>query len=78
MKRLHKEEKCPLCGGARAVGKTTYSADLGYTVIVVRNVPAMICEQCGEEWIADDVAGRLEEITEEARRKKHQVEVLAF
>ena len=44
-------ECCPLCGGRKQPGKTTYSVDLGSGVILVRNVPATICVQCGEAWI---------------------------
>ena len=58
--------------------KTTYSADLGFGVVVVRGVPAKVCEQCGEEWIARDTAERLEAITEQAKRNQHFVDVLPF
>ena len=69
---------CPLCGGRRAPGKTTYAVDLGTGVVVVRNVPAMVCGQCGEDWLSDDTARRLEELTEEARRANRQVEIVAL
>ena len=69
---------CPLCGGSKAPGTTTYSVDLGFGVVLVRNVPALICEQCGEAWISPDVAERLEEIVEDARERRQQVAVLAL
>lgn len=69
---------CPLCGGRKEPGKTTYSVDLGEGLIVVRNVKAKICSQCGEEWIDNKTAKELERITEEAREKRHQVEVVAL
>jgi hypothetical protein len=47
-------------------------------VIVIRNVPAMVCDQCGEEWIGADTARRLERLVTRARRAKSQVEVIAF
>ena len=31
---------CPLCGGQKVHGKTIYSVDLGFGVVVVRIVPA--------------------------------------
>ncbi len=61
-------EKCPLCGGEKKQGYTTYSVDLGFGVIVVRKVPAQICSQCGEEWISSEVAKELEKIVESARK----------
>jgi YgiT-type zinc finger domain-containing protein len=71
-------ERCPLCGGCKQPGKTTYSVDLGSGVILVRNVPATVCAQCGEAWIEHHTAQKLEQITQEAREKGLQVEVVAF
>ncbi len=67
---------CPLCGGEKAPGTTTFTAELGFGVVVVRKVKALVCSQCGEEWIAPDAARKIEEIVERARRDHHQVEVL--
>ena len=66
---------CPQCGGEKAPGTTTFSADIGDGVVVVRHVRATICRQCGEEWIDNATAQQLEAIVTEARRKKRQVEV---
>lgn len=70
--------RCALCGGARQPGKTTFSADLGFGVVVIRDVPASVCAQCGEDWIADETAARLERIVEDARARRLQVEVTAY
>jgi YgiT-type zinc finger domain-containing protein len=59
-------------------GVTTYTVDLGSGVIVVRDVPAMVCGQCGEEWIGAETARALEGLVEGARRSKRQVEVVTF
>lgn len=78
MKQPALESRCPICGGSKQAGRTTYSVDLGFGVIVVRNVPATVCAQCGEEWIGADTAQELERITSEAREKRRQVEVIAL
>ena len=78
MKNSPSESHCPLCGGAKKPGKTTYSADLGFGVVVVRNVPATVCSQCGEEWVDAETAEELQRITDDARRKQLQVEVVAL
>ena len=78
MNKQGNQSLCPICGGRKEPGTTTYTVDLGTGVVVVRNVDAQICMQCGEEWISDQIAQRLETIVEEARKKQHQVEVLAF
>lgn len=69
---------CPLCGGRKKEGKTTYSADLGTSVVVVRNVSAMICDQCGEAWIDPKTAKKLESLSQDAKNKGTQIEVVAF
>lgn len=69
---------CPLCGGHKAAGTATWTADLGFGVLVVRKVSATVCDQCGEEWIGDETARRLEQITSDARRQHRPVEVVAY
>ena len=67
-----------MCGGKKKPGTTVYSVDLGAGIIVVRDVPAMLCIQCGEEWIDTGTARMLEQYTEEARQKKRQVEIISM
>jgi len=69
---------CPLCGGSKTQGTTTFTVDLRFGVVVVRDVPATVCAQCGADWISDAIAARLESIVEDARRKHHMVEVTSF
>jgi len=69
---------CPICCGKKTKGKTTFSADLGSGVVVVREVEATICSQCGEEWIDDATARQLEDIVNDARVRRLQVEVAAM
>jgi YgiT-type zinc finger domain-containing protein len=70
--------KCPLCGGSKRKGKTTFSVDLGFGVVVVRNVPATVCSQCGADWIEDSVADQLETIVNDARQRQNLVEVTSL
>ena len=71
-------EQCPLCGGPKTRGTTTFSADLGSGVVVVRRVRATVCGQCGEEWIDHATAQELERMVNEARARHAQVEVMAL
>jgi len=71
-------ELCPLCGGVKKEGMTTFTADLTDTVVVVRQVPITLCSLYGNEWISDEVAAQLEKIVNDAKRKKHQVEITMF
>jgi YgiT-type zinc finger domain-containing protein len=78
MKKKPYESSCPICGARMKKGKVLYSVDLGFGIVVVRNVPARVCEQCGEEWISPEVARKLEEVTDQARKRRHQIEVVAL
>jgi YgiT-type zinc finger domain-containing protein len=69
---------CPLCGGNKIPGSATFSADVGSGVVVVRDVQATVCSQCGEEWIDDATARKLEHLVNDARSRGLQVEVLAM
>lgn len=69
---------CALCGGEKRKGETTYTVELGFGVVVIRHVPALICTQCAEEWIEAAIANELEKIVESARNKKLELEVVAF
>jgi len=69
---------CPRCGGTKTRGTTTFTVELGFGNVVVRNVPALVCEQCGEEWIDPETAQWLEAVVTEARERHRQVEVLAL
>ncbi|MBI5047939.1 MAG: type II toxin-antitoxin system MqsA family antitoxin [Deltaproteobacteria bacterium] len=68
-------DRCPLCGSAKKKGETTITVDLGFGVVVVRDVPATVCSQCGADCIEDAIAGKVEEIVDEARKRHHLVEV---
>lgn len=72
------EGVCATCGGCKRPGTTTFTAELGFGVVVIRDVPATVCSQCGADWIGDEVAQRIEELVEDARKRRHQVEVTAL
>jgi YgiT-type zinc finger domain-containing protein len=78
MKKNKSLDLCPLCGGKKKAGTTTFTTDLSTGLVVVRNVPATVCVQCGADWINDRVAKRLEEIVKDARKKGLQLEVTSL
>jgi len=72
------QSQCPLCGGSKEAGTTTYTVDFGPCIVIIRNVPAMVCDQCGEEWIGAEAACKLEQLTQEARERGEQVAIIAM
>lgn len=67
--------RCPLCGGEKQPGTTTFAVDLKFGVVVVRGVPAFVCGQCGDAWIDDPVAAKLDRIVSNAHGKHAAVEI---
>ena len=69
---------CVMCKGNMQNGQTAVTVDYGSGVIVIRNVPAMICDQCGAEWIEDKEAEEVERMVTDAKEKKAVVEVMTL
>jgi len=77
MKVKQKPESCFVCTGTRKYGETTFTVDFG-SGVVVRNVPATVCSQCGMEWIDDKAAAKIETIVKEAKNKQSEIEVMSL
>jgi len=46
-------------------------------LIVIRHVPAHVCDQCGESFIDDDIAAELERMVAAAKQRRVQVEIVS-
>ena len=73
-----KENLCPICGGIKDSSTTSLMVDYKEGLVLVRDVPATICLQCGEEWISDESASKLEEIVALARKQKQEIFIAKF
>ncbi len=69
---------CPLCGGNKKQGNTTFTVDMEDTLVIIREVPATLCSLCGNEWLSDEVAESIEAIVKEAKIKHRMVEVTQY
>jgi YgiT-type zinc finger domain-containing protein len=57
--------KCVICGnGETRPGHVTVTLERDGTTLIVRGVPAEVCENCGEEYVEDSAARRLLETGE--------------
>ena len=55
---------CFFCKGQTVETTTKFIVDLGRCVVIVKNVPARVCQQCGEASFSNEVAQQLEKIVE--------------
>ena len=71
--------KCVICKhGETQPGTTTMTLEHGATTIVFKNVPAEICQTCGEAYLDSAITRRLLHIVEEAARVGVQVDVRSY
>jgi YgiT-type zinc finger domain-containing protein len=57
-----------MCKGKIQDGCSTFTADPGDCIIIIKNVPSRICGQCGEVSYSDEVSRRLEQIVNAIRQ----------
>ena len=58
---------CFFCKGHTVESKTKFIVDLGSCVVIVKNVPAQVCQQCGEASFDNETAKQLEKIVNAVR-----------
>lgn len=57
--------KCVICKKADTqLGSTTLTLERGELTLVVKNVPAQVCPNCGEAYVIESVAAQLLENAE--------------
>jgi YgiT-type zinc finger domain-containing protein len=71
--------KCVICRqGETREGLTTVTLERGPTVVVIRGVPAQVCDNCGEAYVDEDITARLLTEAEDAASAGNEVEVCNF
>ena len=77
--RLQKEKetmKCLICKvGETRPGRATVTLERNLTTLVIKNVPADICANCGEEYVSSETTELLLKTAEEAVKSGVQVSV---
>ncbi|RMJ05461.1 hypothetical protein DOQ08_00131 [Marinobacter litoralis] len=70
---------CSICkSGETHPGTTTVTLTRGEATIVVKNVPADVCDNCGEYYLDDATSAKILSLAEEAIKQNHEVEVIQF
>jgi YgiT-type zinc finger domain-containing protein len=71
--------KCVICRhGDTQPGTTTVTLERDALTLVVKSVPARVCDTCGEQYVDEETAARLLRTAEEAARAGVQVDVRAY
>ena len=70
---------CKYCKNEHLIeSTTTHVVDLKNQLIIIRNVPCLECDQCGEIYFSDEIAKRLEKIVNEAKNFAQEVSIINY
>lgn len=71
--------KCVICkNGQTKPGRATVTLERQEMTLVVKNVPAEVCTNCGEEYVDDKAAAQLLKTAEEVSQRGVQVDVRSY
>ncbi len=71
--------KCAICRqGETSPGLVTVLLQRGETTVIFKQVPAEVCENCGEYYLTQAVTEQLLVRAEEAVKKGAEVEILRY
>lgn len=71
--------RCTICKfGETRDGLATVTLHRDESVIVIKDVPAQVCENCGEYYLTGDVSGQMMALAESAISHNAEVEILRF
>ena len=70
---------CVVCKkGNTRLGTATVALERENTTLVIKEVPAQVCANCGEEYVDEDTTSGLLKTAEEAARVGVQVDVRQY
>jgi len=71
--------KCPICKyGSTHTGYTSITLERDDATLVFKHVPAEICDNCGEEYVSEEVTGSLLERASRAASEGVRVDVREY
>jgi YgiT-type zinc finger domain-containing protein len=66
-------DRCTFCKGKLEKGTTEFIARAGGEVVVIKEVPAYVCEQCGEAYYTPDISRKIDGVMRDVHKKKLRV-----
>ncbi|MCL4541799.1 MAG: type II toxin-antitoxin system MqsA family antitoxin [Chloroflexi bacterium] len=71
--------KCVICKQGETVpGRVAVTLQRGETIVIIRDVPAQVCQDCGEYYLDEPVASNVYARGEEAVNRHAEVEILHY
>ena len=70
--------KCMRCGKPAYKSVTSEAIELGFGLLVIRNIPCYKCEECDEIFYTGDVVKKIEAIVDETRQMMQDIRVIEY
>jgi len=71
--------KCVICKtGELSPGHATVTLQREGTTVVIKGVPAEVCDNCGEYYLTEEITGKVMAQAEAAVRQNVEIEVVRF
>ena len=70
--------KCPVCGGGLELKNITHPQYYEGKIIILENVPAEVCRQCGEVLLSPDVTMQLQEVVWSGKTAKRTAHIPVY
>ena len=70
--------RCPLCKGETKEALIRYLQELDGRVVIIENVPADICAQCGEQLIKPEIAQKIQSLVWKGTAPKRKTQVPVY
>lgn len=70
--------KCIMCKGNVIQKKHTFIQEFDNCIIIIKNVPALVCSQCGEVYYNDEISEKLEEIVNRLQTMVKDVAIFEY
>jgi len=68
---------CPICKeGSTEIGESTVTVDRNGAIIFFKEVPALICNNCGETFFTSEISKKLYKLAQEAFDKGAELEII--
>ena len=71
-------DRCYFCGGRLEARITMLPFVVGGNVVVIKNIPALVCIQCGEAVMSRDVAKEVDRLLKQANASGFEVSIVAY
>ena len=70
-------DRCSFCKGRIVKGETEFMVRVGSELLVIRDIPAYVCEGCGEAYYTPDISRKIDRIMERFHKSKLRVHPIA-